>query len=66
MENVKSKNTLRDYFALGEMGRYFFRKKGEGPRPSFSLRMMHGINKFSIVVFLMAVVFWVIKRLFIS
>jgi len=59
---AREKNTLKDFFTLGEVGRYFFRGKSEH-KPNFSLRMMHGINKISIIVFLCAFIIWLIKRL---
>ena len=56
------KNTLKDYFAVSEVFTYFFRKKPE-KKPNFNLRMMHGINKISIVVFLLGVIFLIIKNI---
>lgn len=62
MEREKrDKNTLKDYFALGEVLTYFFRKKPD-KKPNLNLRMMHGINKISIVVFLLAVIYLIAKR----
>jgi hypothetical protein len=57
----REKNTIKDYFGLGEIVQYFFRGK-TGKRPSFNIRMMHGINKISILVFLLAIIIWVIRR----
>ncbi len=51
----RQKNTLRDYFALGAVGTYFlrvFRKDDPSNRPNFNLRVMHGINRVSILMFL--------------
>lgn len=62
MEREKrDRNTLKDYFSFGEVLTYFFRKKPE-KKPSLNLRMMHGINKISIIVFLLAVVYLIAKR----
>ena len=62
MEREKrDKNTLKDYFAFGEVWGYFFRKKS-AKKSSLNLRMMHGINKFSIIVFLLAVIYLIAKR----
>ena len=36
-----------------------FKKDNEA---GINLRMMHGINKISILVFLFALIFWIIKR----
>ncbi len=59
-------NRLKEFFQLGELGNYFirvFQKPDPNKTSNFNLRMMHGINKISILVFLAAVIFWVVKRL---
>ena len=59
------KNTWKEYFQVGEVFEYFIRvfKKPDPNKPtSFNLRMMHGINKISIVVFLLAIIYLVLKR----
>ena len=51
---------------MGAVGNYFFRvfqKPDPSQKSNFNLRMMHGINKISILVFLFAVIFWIIRRL---
>lgn len=58
------KNTLKDYFKLGEVAGYFFRKKDPERHTNFSLKMMHGINKISIVIFLLGVLYLILKRVF--
>lgn len=60
----KKKNSFKDYFQVGEAFGYFFRKKDPSRPTNFNIRMMHGINKISIVVFLLGVLFLVVKRLF--
>ena len=50
-------NSVKEYFAFGEVLGYFFRKKDPNNRPNFNLRMMHGINKISIIVFLLELPF---------
>ena len=62
-EKQEEKGSLRGYFDFGEVFGYFFRKKDPNNKPSFSLRMMHGINKFSIIIFILAFIVWLIKRL---
>lgn len=57
----RKKNTLKDYFALGEVGRYFFRSHKTN---NFNLKMMHGINKISIVMFLIGVIVLIARRIF--
>ncbi len=59
----EGKSGVKHYFDLGEVATYFFRKKDPNNKPNFNLRMMHGINKISIIIFLMAFVVWLVKRL---
>lgn len=63
MENdvKKSKGGVREFFSLGEVGRYFFRKKDPDRPSNFSLRMMHGVNKISILIFLVGVIYLIFK-----
>ena len=60
----REKNTFKDYFAFGEVLGYFFRKKDPNRKSNFNLKMMHGINKISIIMFLLAIVVIVVKRIF--
>ena len=61
MKNHKE-SSWRDYFALGEVWGYFFRKKDPSRPSNFNIRMMHGINKISILMFLAGVLFMILKR----
>lgn len=67
MEN-KNRGGIMQYLAVGEMFTYLvrvFRKPRPGePAPNFNLRMMHGINKISIIMFLIGVIFMIVKRIF--
>ena len=45
-------NSWKDYFQLGEVAGYFFRKKDPSRPSNFNIRMMHGINRISIIMFL--------------
>lgn len=65
MTDKNNKNSLKDYFQVGEVFSYFirvFKKKDPNAPSNFNLRMMHGINRISILIFLMAVIFLIIKR----
>ena len=62
-EKKDNKSTLRDYFQLREVFGYFFRKKDPSRPYNFSLKMMHGVNKFSIIAFLLGVIYLIVKRL---
>jgi len=62
-----SNSRLKEFFKLGEIGHYFIRvfQKPDPDKPTnFNLRMMHGINKISILIFLGALVFYIAKRVF--
>jgi len=53
----------KNYFDVKELFGYFFRKKQTDEKADFSLRSMHFVNKFSIVVFILAIIYLVIKHL---
>jgi hypothetical protein len=63
VKNHKTKKSLREFFSMGEVGGYFFRKKDPSRPTNFNLKMMHGINKISIIIFLLGVIFLILKRL---
>lgn len=60
----KKKSGWREFFAMNEVFGYFFRSKEKNKTSNINLKMMHGINKISIVMFLMGVIFMIIKHLF--
>ncbi|MBX2916540.1 MAG: hypothetical protein KF856_14820 [Cyclobacteriaceae bacterium] len=60
--NQKKKLSIREFFTLGEVGGYFFRKNDPSRPSNFNIRMMHGINKISIAIFLIGVLYLIIKR----
>ena len=55
------RSSLRDFISLGEVGRYFFRKKDPSRPVNINIRMMHGVNKLSIVIFLLALIYMLVK-----
>jgi len=66
MENQrgeKKKLSIREFFSMGEVGGYFFRKKDPSRPSNINIKMMHGVNKISIIIFLLGVIYIVIKRL---
>jgi len=63
IKNSSEKKSSKNYFDMGEVLTYFFRKKDPNNKPNLNLRMMHGINKISIIIFIMAFIFWLIKRI---
>lgn len=65
MNEPKRKSSfLKEFFSLGEVGGYFFRKHDPNRPTNINLRMMHGVNKLSIAIFLLAVVYLVLRKLF--
>ena len=64
-QDIKSdKKGIRSLFSLGEVFGYFFRKKDPNRPDNVNIKIMHGINKISIIVFLLAVIYLIAKRLF--
>jgi len=57
------KRGWREFFSLGEVGGYFFRRKDPARPSNINIKMMHGINKISIIVFLLGVLFLILKRI---
>ncbi len=57
------KRGFRDFLRLGEVGGYFFRGKDPSRPSNFNIRVMHGINRISIIIFLLGVIYLVVKRL---
>jgi hypothetical protein len=65
-QTPREKNTVKDYFSFGEVLTYFFRKKDPNRKVNFNLKMMHGINKLSILMFLLGVTVILLKKLFLD
>jgi hypothetical protein len=63
-QEEKKKMGLKEFFKMGEVGEYFFRKKDPSRPNNINIRMMHGVNKLSIAIFLLAVIYMVVKRFF--
>ena len=57
------KTGLKSFFTMGEVGGYFFRRKDPSRPSNINLKMMHGVNKISIIIFLLGVLYLVLKRL---
>jgi hypothetical protein len=56
------KKGLKEFFKMGEVGGYFFRGKDPSRPSNINIKMMHGINKISIIIFLLGVIFIILKR----
>lgn len=64
MDEETNKKESKGFFDFSEVWGYYFRKKDPNNKPSINLRLMHGINKIAIFMFLAAVVYLIIKRVF--
>lgn len=64
MNRKNTGNSWKDYFQFGEVLNYFFRKKDPERKTNFNLRVMHGINKLSIILFLIAIIILILRRIF--
>jgi len=68
MENQEGKNFkrhgIKEFLNFGPVFGYFFRKHDPTRPSNFNLKMMHGINKISILMFLAAIIFLIIKKIF--
>ena len=60
----EKKKSWKEFFTLGEVGGYFFRRKDPSRPSNINIKMMHGINRISIIVFLLGVIFLILKRFF--
>lgn len=61
-EKDKSKLTVKEFFSMGEVGRYFFRKKNSNKTTNVNTKIMHGINRLAIVIFLAGVIYIILKH----
>lgn len=55
-----------DYFKIGDVFRYFFRvfqKPKPGAPNSVNLRMMHGINRISIIMFIFCLIVMIVRAI---
>jgi len=61
-----AKNSLADYFKLGEVWGYYFRKKDPNRPTNINIKIMHGINRIALFVFLAALIVYLVKKFFFS
>ncbi len=62
-DNKRKRRSFRQFMDLGEVGGYFFRSKDPSRPSNINIRMMHGINKISMIVFLLGILFIILKKL---
>lgn len=64
---ASTENSWKDYFRVGEVFGYFFRKnnpKPENQSSRINLKMMHGVNKLSMIMFLVGIIVFIISKVF--
>jgi hypothetical protein len=61
METKEKKDEGSGYFDLSRVWGYYFRKKDPNNLPGINTRIMHGINKIAIFMFLIGVVIMIVK-----
>jgi len=59
----KPGNKVREFFRMNEVFGYFFRSKDPSRPSNINIKMMHGINKISIIIFLAGVLYLIFKLL---
>lgn len=52
---------MKGLFDFTEVATYFFRKKDPNRKTNFNLRAMHTINKISMLMFLVGLIFLIIR-----
>ena len=62
--NEDKKGFLKEFFRLGEVANYFFRRRDSNRPSNVNLKMMHGINRLAIFIFIVGVLYLILKRLF--
>ena len=55
------RSRLREFLQLNEVFGYFFRDKDPSRPSNINIRMMHGINKISMLIFLLGVLYLIFK-----
>jgi len=63
-KDKKEGNSLKEFFSFGEVLNYYFRKKDSNRKADINLKMMHGINKIAIMVFVAGMIYFIVKKVF--
>lgn len=63
MDKESKKNWLTNFFSLGEVAGYFFRKNDPNKSKDVNIKAMHIINRIAILMFLVCVLI-ILKRYF--
>ena len=60
-QSEKVKLSAKEAFDFGPVLGYFFRKKDPNRPSNFNIKVMHGINKISIIMFLIALTVIIVR-----
>lgn len=60
-KSERVKLSAKEAFDFGPVLGYFFRKKDPNRPTNFNLKVMHGINKISIIMFLIALTVMIVR-----
>lgn len=60
-KSERVKLSAKEAFDFGPVLGYFFRKKDPSRPTNFNLKVMHGINKISIIMFLIALTVMIVR-----
>jgi hypothetical protein len=60
-EAGRRKLSWKEFFGVSEVFGYFFRRKDPTRPQNINIRMMHGVNKISIIIFLAGVLYLIFK-----
>jgi hypothetical protein len=60
-----NQDRIRHFFDLSEVWKYYFRKKDPNKKNNLNLRLMHGINKIALFMFLASLIYLIVKYVFI-
>jgi Family of unknown function (DUF6728) len=61
--NAGQRSKIKEFFQVNEVLAYFFRARDPSRPSNINIRMMHGVNKISIVIFLAGVIYLIYKLL---
>lgn len=62
-KHIKGRSKLREFFRVNEVFGYFFRRKDPSRPSNVNIKIMHGINKISIIIFLLGILFIILKKI---
>lgn len=62
--NAEGKDKKAGYWNFREVFTYFFKKRDPSSKGNVNLTIMHGINRLAIIIFLLGLVYLIVKYIF--